>query len=178
MQRIITPTQISIFAISEIAAQLEELTIRNKFKDKIPPKSELEKQLISDGKKHEENLIKSFKDQNNEVVNIGNYPEKERLKQTKNAMLNGASYIYQASLKNYEIKGSADVLKRIDEPSKLGNWSYIPIECKLSSKSKTTFVIQSCAYCDLLETYQGEKASYFELYLGGGDFEKFEIKKY
>ena len=177
MERIITPTQISIFAISELAAQLEELTIRNKFTDKIPQKSELEKQLISDGKKHEENLIKSF-NQSNEVVIIGNYPEKERLKETKNAMLNGASYIYQASLKNTEIKGSADVLKRIDEPSKLGDWSYIPIECKLSSKSKTTFIIQSCAYCDLLETYQGGKASYFELYLGGMNFEKFEIKKY
>ena len=60
MQRIITPTQISIFAISELAAQLEELTIRNKFADKIPPQSELEKQLISDGKKHEEKLIKGL----------------------------------------------------------------------------------------------------------------------
>ena len=91
MQRIITPTQISIFAISELAAQLEELTIRNKFTDKIPPKSELEKQLIEDGKRHEKNLIKSFEDKNNEVVNIGNLPEKESIKETKNAITIGAT---------------------------------------------------------------------------------------
>ena len=178
MRRIITPTQISIFAISELAAELEELTVRKKFKDKIPPKSELAKQLIKDGKKHEESLIESFQNKNNEVVNIGNFAEKERIKETKKAMINGVSYIYQASLKNNEIKGSADVLKRIDEPSNLGNWSYIPIECKLSSTSKTTFIIQSCAYCDLLGDYQGQKASQFELYLGGMNFKRFETKKY
>ena len=178
MTRIITPTQISIFAISKLAAELEELVIRKKFKDEIPPKSELEKQLIEDGKRHEKNLIKSFEDKNNEVVNIGNFPEKERIKETENAMINRASYIYQASLINNEIKGSADVLKRIDEPSNLGDWSYIPIECKLSSTSKTTFIIQSCAYCDLLEDYQGKKVSQFELYLGGENFQRFETKKY
>ena len=90
MTRIITPTQISIFAISRLAAELEELVIRKKFKDEIPPKSELEKQLIEAGKRHEKNLIKSFEDKNNEVVNIGNLPEKERIKETKNAITIGA----------------------------------------------------------------------------------------
>ena len=60
MKRIITPTQISLFAISELAAQLEELVIRKRFSDKIPVKSELEKQLIKDGERHEKQLIKSF----------------------------------------------------------------------------------------------------------------------
>ena len=52
MKRIITPTQISLFAISELAAQLEELVIRKRFSDKIPVKSELEKQLIKDGERY------------------------------------------------------------------------------------------------------------------------------
>ncbi len=178
MQRIITPTQISLFAISELAAQLEELVIRKRFTGKIPPKSELEKQLIKDGERHERILLESLADENNNIVNIGDFPANQRFKETINSMKKKVAYIYQGSLKNSEIKGSADVLKRTNKPSRLGDWSYIPIECKLSSKSKTTFIIQSCAYCDLLESIQGIKANYFELYLGGKNFAKFETKKY
>ena len=35
-ERIITPTQLSLFATSELGAQLEDLVIRGKFTDKIP----------------------------------------------------------------------------------------------------------------------------------------------
>jgi len=177
-ERIITPTQLSLFATSELGAQLEELVIRGKFTDKIPEKSELEKQLIKDGEKHERILIESFEEGNNNVVKIGDFPSNQRIKETINAMKNGAPYIYQASLENSEMQGSADILRRTNQPSKLGDWSYIPIECKLSSKSKTTFIVQSCAYCDLLESIQGIKADYFELYLGGKNLKKFETKKY
>ena len=48
MTRIITPTQISIFAISKLAAELEELVIRKKFKDEIPPKSLKDTNAISE----------------------------------------------------------------------------------------------------------------------------------
>ena len=177
-KRIITPTQLSLFSISELGAQLEELVIRGKFNDKIPEESELEKQLIKDGERHERVLIESLKGENNNVVKIGDYPPKQRIIETINAMKNKATYIYQASLENSEMKGTADILRITNQPSKFGDWSYIPIECKLSSKSKTTFIVQSCAYCDLLESIQGTKADYFELYLGGMKFEKFETKKY
>ena len=178
MKRIITPTQISLFAISELAAQLEELVIRKRFSDKIPAKSELEKQLIKDGERHERLLIKRFVEENKTVAKIGDFPENQKIEATLNAMKNKSEYIYQAALENSDMKGSADVLKRINQPSRLGDWSYIPIECKLSSKSKTTFIIQSCAYCDLLESIQGTRANNFELYLGGKNFERFETKKY
>ncbi|MEO1004155.1 MAG: hypothetical protein AAFX65_13725 [Cyanobacteria bacterium J06638_7] len=35
-----------------------------------------------------------------------------------------------------EMRGSADLLERIEQPSALGDWSYISIECKLSSPSR------------------------------------------
>ena len=138
MRRKITPTQISLFAISELAAQLEELVIRKRFSDEIPVKSELEKQLIKDGERHERLLIESFIEGNKMVAKIGDFPENQKIEATINAMKNKAEYIYQAALENSYMKGSADVLKRINQPSRLGDWSYIPIECKLSSKSKTT----------------------------------------
>ena len=74
------------------------------------------------------------------------------------------------------MRGSADLLKRIEKPSSLGNWSYVPIECKLASKPKTTFLVQALAYCELLTPHLGNRPEQFELYLGGGTFKKFRTK--
>ena len=57
---------------------------------------------------------------------------------THEAMEEGVEFIHQASLCKGEMRGSADLLKRIDRPSLLGKWSTIPIVCKLASKAKTT----------------------------------------
>ena len=67
---------------------------------------------------------------------------------------------------------SPDLLRRIEQPSALGPWSYIPIECKLASKPKTTFLVQASAYCELLTPLLGSRPDHFELYLGGGRFQR------
>ena len=38
-----------------------------------------------------------FEERNNNVVKIGDFPSNQRIKETINAMKNGAPYIYQAS---------------------------------------------------------------------------------
>ena len=73
-------------------------------------------------------------------------------------MAEGFDFIHQASLCNDEMRGSADLLRRIEQPSDLGTWSYIPIECKLASKPKTTFLVQASAYCELLTPLLGQPA--------------------
>ena len=83
-----------------------------------------------------------------------------------------------ASLWNYEMRGSADLLRRIDRPLLLGNWSYIPIECKLANKPKTTFLVQASAYCELLTLLLGQRPDQFELYLGGGKFQPYGIDQF
>lgn len=97
---------------------------------------------------------------------------------TREAMAQGVEFIHQASLCNDKMRGSADLLKRIDRPSLVGEWSYIPIECKLASKPKTTFLVQALAYCELLTPHLGKKPETFELYLGGGTFKEFRTKDF
>ena len=70
-------------------------------------------------------------------------------------MRSGVDYIWQASLRNAEMRGTSDLLERIEEPSSLGSWSYIPIECKLSSHPRPIYLVQACAYCELLEPVLG-----------------------
>ena len=87
-------------------------------------------------------------------------------------MHDGPDYIHLASLQNDELRGSADLLERINQPSKLGAWSYIPIDCKLSSHPKPIYIVQACAYCELLEPILGKRPQHFKLFLGGKKFEK------
>ena len=153
MTRIFTPTQLSLYSNSEIAAWWEELEQRGLFEEKLPKATELEIRLQEEGDKHEKQLLKFFIQEGNSVANIQelvNGNQKLRISKTVECMKDGFDVIYQASFKNLEMKGIADFLYKVPLKSDLGEWSYQPIECKLSSKTKTTFLIQSCCYCDLL----------------------------
>ena len=87
---------------------------------------------------------------------------------TTAAMRKGRQYIHQAALHNDELRGWVDLLERIDRPSDLGKWSYIPIECKLSSHPRPIYLVQACAYCELVESILGHRPEQFRLHLGGG----------
>tara|TARA_Y100001978_G_scaffold101594_1_gene90922 strand:+ start:133 stop:3687 length:3555 start_codon:yes stop_codon:yes gene_type:complete len=174
MKRQITPTQLALFSRSPvIGAWWEEL---NKFDAKRAPKPKadsLDELLFKSGQEHEENLIKDLVNNKKIVKRLSGEMTVEAFKETIDAMNNGGyDFIHQASLQNDEIRGSADLLQRIDKPSKLGEWSYIPIECKLSSHSKPIYLVQACAYCELLEPILGHRPQNFKLYLGGQRFEK------
>lgn len=97
-------------------------------------------------------------------------------KATLGAMQAGYPMIYQAALETPQSQstspplarwiGYADFLVRVEEPSNLGSWSYIPLECKLAVHPKPYFVIQACAYAELLAAIQGRFPAVFELVLG------------
>ena len=76
------------------------------------------------------------------------------------------------------MRGTADLLEKIKGSSPFGDWTYQPIECKLSSKTKTTFLVQACCYCELLTPILGNKPNNFKLYLGGENFKEFQTDKF
>ena len=173
--RKITPTQLALFSRSPIVgAWWEELKSQGLFKDKRPDNTELDKQLFIDGLRHEEILIKKLKKQGFSIAELEGKQNEEDYKATIEAMSDGQDFIWQASLTSEEMRGSADLLKKIKGSSPFGDWSYQPIECKLSSKTKTTFLVQACSYCDLLTPILQKRPQYFELYLGGGKFKEFK----
>ena len=172
MTRIFSPTQLSLYSNSKIAAWWEELQQRGLFDQKLPKATALEVRLQEEGDKHEAQLLELFTKERKSVANIKKLVEGNRklsISKTIECMKEGFDVIYQASFKTSEMKGIADFLYKVPLKSTLGDWSYQPIECKLSSKTKTTFLIQSCCYCDLLKNIQGIKQKFFSLYLGGGN---------
>ncbi|MCP9943028.1 MULTISPECIES: TM0106 family RecB-like putative nuclease [Synechococcales] len=178
--RLITPSQLALFSRSPvIGAWWEELHAQGLFRQQRPATTPLDELLFKQGHKHEEVLLKRLEDEGKDVyrqqpLDPDGPPQEQDYANTRAAMQQGRQYIHQAALKNNEIRGWADLLERIERPSKLGDWSYIPIECKLSSHPKPIYLVQACAYCELLELILGERPEHFKLYLGGRRFEQGE----
>ena len=100
-----------------------------------------------------------------------NLPRGERLAkggdETLNAMRTGVDIIYQAVLFDGRRLGFADFLRRVEQPSDLGTWSYEVWDTKLARHAKASAVLQLCMYSDLLREYQGQAPSEMHLALGG-----------
>ena len=177
--RLITPSQLSLFSISPvIGTWWEELHAQKLFDGKKPAVSELDQQLFADGLRHEQVLLEKLEKEGHSVARLPGKQTDADYAATREAMAQGVEFIHQASLCNTEMRGSADLLRRIDRPSLLGQWSYIPIECKLASKPKTTFLVQASAYCELLTPLLGHRPKQFELYLGGGKFQPYDSDQF
>lgn len=171
IDRLITPSQLSLFSRSPvIGAWWEEVHATDPPRAPRPEAKSLDQLLFDSGHKHEQVLIAQLKRDGKHVVELEGEQSEADYEATRAAMRSGADYIWQASMRNGEMRGSADLLERIDEPSALGAWSYIPIECKLSSHPKPIYLVQACAYCELLRPILGQRPDHFKLYLGGRRF--------
>ncbi|NDD70237.1 MAG: DNA helicase, partial [Synechococcaceae bacterium WB9_4xC_028] len=149
--RLITPSQLSLFSISPvIGAWWQELEARKLFDGNKPAVSELDQQLFADGLRHEQVLLTKLEKEGHRIARLPGKQSDADYAATQAAMADGFDFIHQASMCHGGMRGSADLLRRIEQPSALGDWSYIPIECKLASKPKTTFLVQASAYCELL----------------------------
>src|SRR5207248_6647314 len=91
---------------------------------------------------------------------------REHLTETLAAMRRGEEIIYQGYLEQGEFGGYPDFLVRVDRQSQLGVWSYDPWDTKLAHHPKPYFLIQLCAYADLLERLQGVRPNNVRVVLG------------
>lgn len=75
--------------------------------------------------------------------------------QTLAAMRRGPDIIVQAALHDGRWAGRADILRRVERPSDLGQWSYEVMDTKLARETRGGTVLQLCLYSDLLASTQG-----------------------
>ncbi len=166
--RLITPSQLALFSRSPvIGAWWEEVHAIDPERAPRPKAKALDDLLKDAGLQHEKVLIARLEARGKTVAKLRGKQDDSDYEATLAAMRSGADYIWQASMRNSEMRGSADLLERSDAPSELGDWSYIPIECKLSSHPKPIYLVQACAYCELLTPLLGSRPEQFKLYLGG-----------
>ena len=86
---------------------------------------------------------------------------------TESAMRDGPDVIYQATFFDGAWLGFADFLLRVEEPSKLGAWSYEVADTKLARSAKAGAILQVCSYVDQVTQVQGREPAQLHLVLGG-----------
>ena len=108
------------------------------------------------GQRHEDAYIQHLRDAGHQLTKIeGVDITNATVDATLEAMRNGSEIIIQAALRHGRWSGRADVLRRVETPSDLGDFSYEIIDTKLARETKGGTVLQLCLYADLLANAQG-----------------------
>lgn len=85
---------------------------------------------------------------------------------TWRAMQSGAPIIFQGELHEGRWMGIADFLHREYGASGLGDYFYEPWDTKLARSAKPYFLLQLCAYAEMLEAMQGRRPEQFGFIFG------------
>lgn len=108
------------------------------------------------GLEHEQSYVEHLRATGRSVVDLRETEAEDRaIAETAAAMERGIDVIVQATIRSGRWFGRADVLCRVDRPSKLGGWSYEVYDCKLAQDTKAETILQLSLYCELLESVQG-----------------------
>lgn len=87
----------------------------------------------------------------------------ERIAETRRLMAAGEPRIYHGYFEKDDLRGEPDLLERVERPSHLGAWAYLPIDIKNAQvwerkkipTPKEKYLLQLSAYAELLEDAQG-----------------------
>ncbi len=92
---------------------------------------------------------------------------RDRAARTRQAMVDGADVVYQATFFDGTWLGYADFLRKVATPSVFGPWSYEAWDTKLARHVKGSAILQLCLYTDFLGQVQGRDPERLHVALGG-----------
>lgn len=101
-----------------------------------------------------------------------------QVEHTLAAIRSGASMVFQAALSMPGWFGRADFLRRVPQPSALGDFSYEVLDTKLSRDAKASHILQLCFYSWLLGQLQGRDPLSMSVVLGDGSDRSFRFADY
>ena len=175
-----SPSDLNRYCTSVYASWMTRFAVDNP--QSKPPRDEADEELelyAKLGNKHELAFLAELKN-HRQVVEISQDQRREdSFAQTIAAMQSGAEIIFQAYLTNGELGGYADFLfRRDDGTSKFGEYYYEAWDTKLAKTPKPYFVIQLCAYSELLEHIQGTRPTEMVVVLGNNEHARYRIADY
>lgn len=118
------------------------------------------------GLAHEASHLASLRARETDLIEIERTDDANAA--TAQAMRHGAPIIFQGELAADPWMGIADFLHRIPGTSTLGDFHYEPWDTKLARSAKPYFLLQLCAYAEMLEAMQGRRPERFGFVLGDG----------
>jgi predicted RecB family nuclease len=107
--------------------------------------------LSKRGSAHEQGYVEHLRKQGLDVVRVDGFEvTSAAVAETRKAMQRGIPVIAQGALTHQGWNGRADILRRVETASLLGEWSYEPTDTKLARDTKASTVLQLCLYASLL----------------------------
>lgn len=130
---------------------------------------------------HENAYVDSLRSEGLSIVDLSDEQlTKEGTAALRRAMDSGADVIVQTPLVVDGWVGFADILRRVERPSALGNWSYEPADTKLAAETKGGTILQLCVYAEMLDRLQGVLPQHFYVVTPGAPFvvERYRLDDY
>ena len=124
------------------------------------------------GLAHEEGYVQHLEESGCQITRIdGVGLSQTAVDATVEAMRAGCEIIVQAALAEGAWGGRADVLRRVDIPSDLGDWSYEVIDTKLARETKCGAILQLSLYSHLVRAIQGKLPEFMYVVAPWTEFE-------
>ena len=124
------------------------------------------------GLAHEKDYIRHLEDAGCQVTSLdGVGLDASTVAATVEAMRSGREIIVQGALADGRWGGRTDILRRVDVPSNLGDWSYEVIDTKLARETKSGTILQLSLYSDLVRAVQGVLPEYMYVVAPWTEFE-------
>ncbi len=134
--------------------------------------------LARRGLEHEAAYLARLREEGRQVVSIdasGPAGEEElaaMAEATLGGLASGVEVVYQATFYDPSgtgpaWRGHADFLKRVQRPSRFGDFSYEPEDTKLARHVKPAAILQLCQYAEQLAQLQGVSPEKLHVVLGG-----------
>src|SRR2546428_3928839 len=144
--------------------------------------------LAKRGLEHETRYLEKLRSEGKTVAIIGADPEQlassglSRLRElhelTVAALHEGRDVIYQGAFFDGRWQGFADFLLRVEQPSRLGGFSYEVADTKLARHAKAAALLQTCAYSAQLAAVQGRTPEHIHVVLGDRSTATFRFEDY
>jgi predicted RecB family nuclease len=124
------------------------------------------------GEEHEAAHLKELRAQGRHITNVigpDAWDFATSARSTEEAMRAGAEIIYQATFVQGDLRGRADFLERVAQPTALGPWGYEALDAKLARAEKPTYVLQLCFYTEAIASIQHATPDAMHVLLGIGE---------
>ena len=182
-----SPSDLTTYMASPFASWMEHAAlIDTALKDKKDNPDALLQSMQTKGYKHEAEFYESLKSDGISQTDIDieqecvENPMDANLKKerTLKAMKEGIDVIFQGCLELGNFRGHSDFLVKVPGRSNLGDYYYEVWDTKLSKSVKPYFIIQLCAYAEMLETIQGRRPDFLTVVLGTNEQVRFKTDEH
>jgi uncharacterized protein len=142
-----------------------------------PDEGDEERALVARmGREHESRYLRAVRERDPELVEIlqGDLSADHTLA----ALRAGAPVVYQGHLRVDGWQGYPDFLFRRSGDCTFGDYHYVPWDTKLARSAKPYFLVQLCAYAEMLEVIQGFRPAELVFVMGDNVERRFPTRHY